>query len=99
MADFKGFIRLDTGGDQLFWNEVDVEGTPEDCNQYLFWDDFAEAQLIFYVNPPTLPVDPPPTEPPDTPPPGSGQWVNPLVFSSFHESRQFTSYNERMFKS
>jgi hypothetical protein len=91
MADFKGFIRLDTGGDQLLFNEVDVEGTPEDCNQFLFWDDFTEVQLIFYVNPPTLPVDPPTS--------GGGTKPNDWVYSSYNGTRQFVSYNERMFKS
>ena len=64
MADFKGYIRLQDGTDELFWNEIDVQGTVEDCNQFLGWNDWTEFQQIFYTNPPVIPITPPPSTDP-----------------------------------
>ena len=94
MASFSGFIKLQDGSDELFWNEIDVEGVVEDCHQFL-WESEILAYQIFYTNPPTIPVDPPVVVPPI----GGGVPANPVVFSSYNGTRVFQSYNPRKFSS
>lgn len=63
MAAASGYIRLQNGTNDLFWNEIDNQGTvvPE-INQFLGWDDWTVYQKIFYIeDPPSTPVIPPPS--------------------------------------
>lgn len=93
MADFSGYIRLQDGTDELFWNEIDNQGVVEDINQFLGWDDWTVFQLIFYVNPPSIPV--PPTEPP-TPP---GPTDPPTSTLEMARKNYFMSDRIRVFRS
>ena len=58
MALYSGYIRLQNGTDELFWNEIDNQGVVEDVDQFLGWDDWTVFQQIFFVNPPSIPVFP-----------------------------------------
>ena len=93
MAGFKGYIRLDDGTDELFWNEIDVEGVVEDCHQFLGWNDWTVVQQIFYTNPPAVPVIPPPSTEPGAAPVGRG------VYFQSQRTRVFESIRSRVFLS
>ena len=95
MADFKGYIRLQDGTDELFWNEIDVQGTVEDCNQFLGWNDWTVFQQIFYTNPPFIPVAPPP----GGGTPGLDAAIKRDNYFESSRDRVFESYRERVFLS
>lgn len=90
MADFSGYIRLQDGTDKLFWNEIDIEGSPaEYVNPYLWTEDMTVYTLIFYVNPPSIPVDP--TDPTDP--------IDPSTPSTRKRTNYFQSDRVRVFQS
>lgn len=94
MASFSGYIRLQDGSDQLFWNEIDNQGSVNDINQFLGWNDWTAFQMIFYVNPPAIPITPPPSSE------GSGDVI--IKRTSYYQSdrhRVFHSIRERVFLS
>jgi len=93
MAEFSGYIRLQNDTHQLYWNSIDNQGVVEDTNQFLGWNDWTEFQLIFYVNPPSVPVTPPPS----TGGPGGTISVKRANYFKADRTRVFVSDRSRIF--